>query len=166
MGKKLIAGLAAAALAVPATADAATKVYAGTTDGSGQIAMDVVVNRKGKLKGITEVRGKNVPVTCEQSGPQAVYFTFPTSTKINSHRRFYAEWTQPTYGNKSWIRGTFAPKKVINGTLHFDQHFKAQGNYPEENCASGDISYRAERGAPDVIPGPVKVPGGGLAAGR
>ena len=166
MGKKLIAGVIVASLAVPATASAATKVYAGTTDGSGQIAMDVVVNRKGKLKGITEIRGQNVPVTCEQSGAQTVYFTFPTSTKINSHRKFYAEWVQPTYGNKSWIRGSFAPKKVINGTLHFDQHFQAEGSYPEENCSSADLAYRAERGAPDVVPSPFKVAGGGLAAGR
>jgi len=166
MGKKLVAAVVVASLAVPATASAATKVYAGTTDGSGQLAMDVVVNRKGKLRGITEVRGKNVPVTCEQSGARNAYFTFPTSVKISSHRKFSAVWTQATYGNESSIRGTFAPKKVVNGMFHFDQHFEAKGGEPEENCTSSELAYRLERGAPDVVPGPVKVAGGGLAAGR
>ena len=167
MGKKLIAGVIVASLAVPATASAATKVYAGTTDGSGQIALDVVVNRKGKLKGITQIRAKNIPVTCERSGPLTAYFTHSTAIKINSHRKFYAEWTQQTFGNESWIRGTFAPKKVVNGTFHFDQHFDAEDGYPEENCHSADLAYRAERGAPDVIPpSPPKVPSGGLAVGR
>jgi hypothetical protein len=166
MAKKLIAGLIVASLAVPATASAASKVYAGTTDGSGQLAMDVVVNRKGKLRGITEVRGKNVPATCDRSGARTVYFTFPTSTKINAHRKFAEVWTQATYGNESSMRGTFARKKVVNGTFHFDQHFEAKGGEPEETCTSPDLAYRLVRGAPDVVPGPVKVPGGGLAAGR
>ena len=166
MGKKLIAAVIVASLAVPATASAATKIYAGTTDGSGQIAMDVVVNRKGKLRGITEVRGQNVPVQCEQSGAQTVYFTFPTSTKISANRKFYAEWTEPEFGTKSWIRGSFAPKKVASGTFHFHKHLKAEGNYPEENCKSADLGYRAERGAPNVVPSPPKAPAGGLTAGR
>ena len=101
----LIAGAGVALLALPASASAVTKRYAGTTEGSGQFAIDVVVNKEGKLTGIKELRGNNIPVTCEQSGAQSVYFTFPTSIKVNKHKRFYAEWTQPTYGNKSWVRG-------------------------------------------------------------
>jgi hypothetical protein len=152
MTKHLLATLAVAALALPAGASAATKVYAGTTDGAGQFAMDVVVNKRGKLKGITELRGNNIPVTCEQSGANTVYFTFPTSIKINKRHRFHAEWSQPTFGNTSWVRGILSPKRVANGTLHFDQHFLADGSFPEENCASADLAYSLARGAPDVVP--------------
>ncbi len=156
----LIAGAVVALFALPASAPAATKTYAGTTDGSGQLAVDVLVNKEGKLKGIKELRGDNVPVTCEQSGANTVYFTFPTSIKVNKHKRFYSEWTQPTHGNKSWVRGQFGPKRVLNGTVHFDQHFQAEGGLPEENCASGDLAYRVERGAPDVVPGSLRLFGG------
>jgi hypothetical protein len=152
MIKNLFATVVVAMLMSPAGAAAATKVYAGTTDGAGQFAMDVVVNKKGKLKGITELRGNNIPVTCEQSGANTVYFTFPTSIKVSKHHKFYAEWSQPTYGNKSWVRGAFAPKRVASGTLHFDQHFLADQGLPEENCSSADLAFRVERGAPDVVP--------------
>ena len=160
MKKKLIAGFVVTLLALPPTAGAATKIYAGTTDGSGQLAMDVVVNKKGRLKFITELRANHIPVTCEQSGPQAAYFTVPTSIRISRHRKYFYEWTQPTYANKSWIRGAFVPKKVTNGTLHFDQHFPADGSLPEENCSSGDLGYHLDRGAPDVVPSPFRSYGG------
>jgi hypothetical protein len=164
MNKKLITGTVVALLALPATASAATKVYAGTTDGSGQLAMDVLVKKDGKLKYIKELRGQFIPVTCEQSGAQTVYFTFPTSIKVNKHHKFFSEWTQPTYNNKSSIRGSFVPKKVTNGTFNFSQHFVAENGMPEENCNSGDLGYHLDRGAPDVVPSPFRL-NGGRAAG-
>ena len=160
MKKTLIAGTIVAALVLPGTAAAAKKVYAGTTDGSGQLAMDVVVNKKGKLQYITELRGNQIPVTCEQSGAQTVYFTIPTSIRINTHHKYHSHWEQPTYGNRSSIRGAFVPKKVTNGTVNFSQHFTAEGSYPEENCNSGDLGYHLDRGAPDVNPSPLRLNGG------
>jgi hypothetical protein len=144
-------------LVLPAAAGARTKVYAGTTDGSGQLAMDVVVGKSGRLKFITELRANHIPVTCEQSGAQSAYFTVPTSIKVSRHRKYSYEWTQATYANKSWVQGAFLPKKVSEGTLHFDQHFPAVGSLPEENCSSGDLAYHLDRGAPDVVPGPTRL---------
>jgi hypothetical protein len=158
MSRKLIAVAAALLLALPAAASAASKTYGGTSDGGtsgageGQIAMDVTVDKAGKPRRITELRGNNIPAQCEQSGQVMIYLTYPTSIVVDKHGRFFAEFVQPTHGNKSWIRGRFLPKKVVNGNFVFDQHFLADGTYPEENCSTGQQAYRATRGGPDVVP--------------
>ena len=154
-GRKLIAvAVATAALAAPGTAAAAKKVYAGTTDGGGQIALDVKVNRFGIPLKITQLRLNKIPVHCDQSGDITVYSTYSGSDiSIRPSGKFYGERVQPTYGNKSWIRGRFASKRQAAGTLVFDEHFQADQNFPEENCRSQVLAFTVKKGAPDVVPG-------------
>jgi hypothetical protein len=154
-GRKLIAvAVASVALAAPPSAAAKSKVYAGTTDGGGQIAVDVKLNKDGAPKKITEIRVNRIPVHCDQSGDITVYSTFAGSNiGIKENGKFYGETVQETYGNKTWIRGQFSGKKNAAGKFLFYEHFLADEQYPEENCKSDILTYSVKRNAPDVVPG-------------
>jgi hypothetical protein len=96
-GRKSIAAvIAAAVLVVPSAAAAKSKVYAGTTDGNGQIAVDVKLNKDGEPKKITEIRVNKIPVRCEQSGDITVFSTYSGSNiGIKDNGKFYGETVQP-----------------------------------------------------------------------
>jgi hypothetical protein len=149
---KLAVLATAALLALPATASAATKVYGGTAGETGEIAMDVKVNKRGKPKMITEIRAAKLPAECEQSGQLNVSTrTPPLKLKINNKGKFYGELVQPTYGNKSWIRGKFTSKRQVTGTFVYDYHFLADDQYPEENCRTAELPFTMSKGGPDVV---------------
>ncbi len=149
----LIVAMLAGALALPASAPAASKIYGGTTEGGGNLAFDVAVNRKGKPKRITEIRATNLPTECETSGPVPSYTTFTGTLKVTD-KRYAATYTQETYGNQSSIEGKFGGKKKrkASGTMVFDYHFPEdlENGYPEEDCSTGEIAYTVKRGGPDV----------------
>lgn len=149
---KLAALVAATALALPASASAATKVYGGTAGETGEIAMDVTVSKRGIPKKITEIRAAKLPAQCDQSGAlNTSTRTPPLQLKIKSNGKFYGELIQPTYGNKSWIRGRFSSKRLVTGTFVYDYHFLADGQYPEENCRTGELPFSMSKGGPDVV---------------
>ena len=141
-------------LAAPAGASAATKTWAGTTDGDGQIAMDVKVNKKGVPKKITELRGVHLPGICDTSGSGIPLNTrIPSAIKVDGKGEFSFTRTDPTYGNTSSIEGKFSGKKLkkVKGTFVYANHFPAEDGYPEENCHTDELGYTAKKGAPDVV---------------
>src|SRR5688572_22669432 len=99
-GKFAAALIAAGALAVPASASAGSAIYAGTTDDEGQIAMTVTI-KNGVPKRITEIRGANMPVNCEISGPQRANTRIPTDIKVNRRRGGFAFSAEDSFGNES-----------------------------------------------------------------
>ncbi len=154
--KSVIAAVAVAAtLALPASAPAATKIFAGTTGpeaAPGQMAMDVVVNKKGKPKRITELRGMNLASNCDISGPLVQSMRRGVLIKVNKKGKFSGQITQPTYGNVSTIRGKFSSKRQVGGTFVLNRHFLADSQFPEENCNTGELPFTLKKGAPDVDP--------------
>jgi hypothetical protein len=151
---KLITGAAAAVLALPASASAATEVFAGTTDHGARIAMDVKFNGTGVAKKITEIRATGVSLDCEQSGhlQGVAYATVPVAIKIVDGR-FHFERTD-TYGNQSIFDGRLKGNKLKRaaGTFTYATHYPATERYPEENCTTGEDSFSMKRGAKDVVP--------------
>ena len=147
---RIIIGAAiAAAMLLPATAQAATKTYAGTTEGGGVIALDVKVSHKGVVRKITEARGAQLPTVCEQSGKVPSHLTFPDPIEVKRNGKFADDYAQPTYGNVSMIGGKFKGKKKVSGTIDVDFHFPAEDGYPEENCSTGPIDFQAKAGKKD-----------------
>jgi len=144
---------ASATLIAPASAAAKSVVYAGTTSGGGKIAMDVRVSSKGKPKRITEIRGVDIPIECEQSGAQKAYVTIPVDLKVNRSGGFSFA-NEDSYGNESSILGDFKGRKAktLKGIVVYANHFQAEGDLPEENCGSSSLTYKIKKGAPDVVP--------------
>ena len=155
---RLVALIAAIALAIPTAASAARKTYGGTTDGGGQIALDVVVSKKGKVKRVTEIRAINLPSICEVSGQLTTYTALPGPLGVVA-KEFSAIYTQPTYLNESTVEGRFTGKKNVSGTLSFSYHFLADAQFPEEDCDTGPLGFRAKRNGPDAILPPAERPG-------
>jgi hypothetical protein len=148
----LIVAVAAAGLIVAAPAQAAKGTYAGAvTNTTGKIALDVKIDRFGFVTKITRLRGKEIPSTCEVSGPiPAVNFDLASSLTVKSNGNFNGTYTQPTYGNESTISGRIKHKHVA-GSVRVNYHYQAdpQHGYPEENCDTGPFAYAAKLGAPD-----------------
>lgn len=140
-----------ALLVLSAPAEAAKGTYAGTVGTTtGQIALDVKISRQGIVKKITHLRGKQIPSNCEISGPvPSVNFDLATALPVKAtNGKFAGEFTQPTYGNVSTISGKIKHKNVT-GTIQVNYHYQAEGSYPEENCDTGPLPFRARLGAPD-----------------
>ena len=149
---KVAAIAIAAALAVPATASAKSAIYAGTTDGGGQIAMTVTL--KGKTpKRITEIRGVHIPVNCEQSGAQTANTRIPVDIPVTKRKGAFAFSNEDAYGNESAILGKFkgAKRQNAGGSLVYANHFAAEGDLPEENCSTDVLGFSIKKGAPDVV---------------
>lgn len=141
----------AACLVLPASASAALKTYAGTTDVGGNVAIDVKVGKTGLPKGIVELRGSQLPTSCELSGQITSRLSIPTVLPLSPRFKFYGEFAQPTYGNVSWIRGKFTSKRQIVGSFVYDHHYLAEGSFPEENCTTGVQTFTVVKGAPDLV---------------
>ena len=152
---KLATGATAAVLALPASASAATEVFAGTTDNGARIAMDVKFNGHGVAKQITEIRAIGLSLDCEHSGHlQGVgHATIPETIKIVDGKLFNFERTD-TYANESIFEGKLKGKKLTKaaGIFTYGQHYPATEQYPEENCTTGVHSFSMKRGAKDVVP--------------
>lgn len=140
--RNAIAGVVTAALLLPAGAQAATKTFAGTTEGGGVIALDVKVSKKGKIKKILEARGAELPTVCEQSGMVPSHLTFPDPIKVKGNGKFSDSYAQPTYGNESTIEFKGRKRKLVAGVINVDYHFPAEDGYPAEDC-SLVFSYRS-----------------------
>jgi hypothetical protein len=151
-GKIAAAVIAAGALAVPASASAASAIYAGTTDGDGQIAMTVTI-KQGIPKRITEIRGVSIPVNCEISGPQRANTRIPTDIRVTRSRGAFAFSNEDSFGNESAILGKFRGRTRRNaaGSLVYANHFAAEGSLPEENCSTDVLDFHIRKGAPDVV---------------
>jgi hypothetical protein len=134
-------------LAPISSASAKIATYAGTTEGDGRVAADVVIKKR-KVKKITEARGFNLPAVCELSGPLPVDATLPGPIKVSKKGKFDVTLEQPVYGNVSHVKGEFDGKK-LTGKLKLDARYPATDTYPEENCVSSVLEFKAERGAPD-----------------
>ena len=150
---------AAAMLALPASASAATEVFGGTTGNAAQIAMDVKVSKQGVVKKITQIRADKVSLDCEQSGhlDMVGHATLPITIKIVDGA-FNFQRTD-TYGNESVIEGRVKGNKQnkIKGTFTYAQHYPAEGSYPEENCTTGEQTFSVKKGGPDVTPPTTKL---------
>ena len=138
-------------LAPISSALAKTATYAGTTEGDGKVAADVVI-KKHKVKKITEARGFNLPAVCELSGPMPVDATLPGPVKVSRKGKFDVTFQQPVYGNVSHTKGRFDGKK-LTGKLELDAHYPATNIYPEEDCVTDVLKFNAKRGAPDETQG-------------
>ena len=149
---RLAAIAIAAALLVPATAGAKTVIYGGTIAGGGDMALTVVASKKGKPKGIVEIRAAHVPVVCEQSGPQTANTTIPVAIKVKRNSKFSFE-NIDEFGNRRFIDGKFSGRKAKNlsGDLQYGNHFPAEGTLPEEDCTTDVVTYSLKKGAPDVV---------------
>ena len=158
----LIAAVCAATLAFAGQAQAARGTYAGTVGGTGKIALDVKVSKRGVVKKITALRGKDVPSNCELSGPGVlVNFDTPVVLSVRStNGKFSGSLTQPIYNNVSTISGKVKHKHV-SGTIQVDYHYPAEDPYPEENCDTGPLAFNAKFGAPDEGVTPTPVPRAG-----
>ena len=146
------AGCAAAVLVFAAPAEAAKGTWAGTVPNTtGKVALDAKISRQGFLTKITQIRIKDVPTQCEVSGPvPAVEHTFSGRLTIQSNGTFSGTFTQETYGNQSSFSGKFKRNgKSVNGTLQVNYHYPAQGTFPEENCDTGALAFKAKFGATD-----------------
>lgn len=153
-GMAVVTALALSAL--PAAANAAIKVYAGTTAGGGEVAMDVKI-KQGKPKTITEIRYQGVPAACTISGPLAVWGNTPRlDLRVSKKGKFSGKLSQPVYGNVTSISGKFKGKgrKLATGTFTYSYHFEADAEYPEEDCSNPGDSFKVTKGAPDLDPGP------------
>ena len=155
-----LAAVAATMLAVPAAASAVTQTYGGTTSGDGQVAMDIKFDRNGFPRKVVEVRGNEIPITCEQSGaiPGGANFRVNFAALGLSAPRiingsFFFKNTD-TYGNHSYFHGRFFGGQLqrVAGDFLYSNHFLAEGPYPEEDCTSGPQTFAVKRGGPDVQP--------------
>jgi hypothetical protein len=143
-GRRFIApALLCAAVALPASAGAGTKTYSGTSDDGVVVALDVVV-RHGKPRKITEIQGQNLPLLCERTGHTNTSIALPTSIKVNAKGKFHFKYVQPTYRNKSRLKGRF-DGKVVTGEFSYDYHYLADATDPEQDCATGVLPYYATR---------------------
>lgn len=154
----LTAAICAATLLFAAPALAAKGTYAGTVGTTGKIALDVKVSKAGFVKKVTALRGKDVPSTCEISGP-GILVNFDTTVVLpvkSTNGKFSGTLTQPTYGNVSTISGKVKHKHV-SGTIQVNYHYAAEGPYPEESCDTGPLAFTGKFGAPDetLTPTPV-----------
>ncbi|MDX6583322.1 MAG: hypothetical protein QOI10_2506 [Solirubrobacterales bacterium] len=146
----LIAAVAAGALVIAAPAEAAKGTYAGSvTNTTGKIALDVKI-QQGSVTKITHLRGKGIPSNCEVSGQiPSVNFDLASNIAVNQQTaKFKGNYTQPTYGNVSTIKGTFFGN-TVEGKVDVNFHYQAEGQYPEENCDTGKLTFKAKFGAPD-----------------
>ena len=118
-----------------------------------QIALDVVVNKKGKIKRITEMRALDLPSICDLSGQLTTYSAFPGPVKVAA-KRFDVTYVQPTYGNESFVNGRFTGKRNLSGTLSFSYHFLADAQFPEEDCDTGELGLprRLATGRTSILP--------------
>jgi hypothetical protein len=109
-----------------------------------QIALDVKISKAGFVKKVTEIRVKDVPSNCDVSGPvPAVEHTFPATLRVDQQTaRYGGTYTQPDYGNQSRIDGKIKRRKT-KGTIQINYHYPAQGQFPEENCDTGVLAYKA-----------------------
>jgi hypothetical protein len=147
--------VAAALVLIPASsASAKTATYAGTTEGDGKVAADVVIKKR-KVKKVIEARGFNLPAVCELSGPLPVDATLPGPIKVSRKGKFDVAFEQPVYGNVSHVKGKFDGKK-LTGKLQLDAHYPATDVYPEEDCSSSVLEFTAKRGAPDETQPPAR----------
>lgn len=151
--RKLALAVAAGALLLPASASAKTVVFAGSTEGGGKIAMDVRLGRGQTPRAVTELRGVDIPINCEQSGPQTAFVTIPVNLKVN-RRGLFSFVNEDSEGNRSVIVGKFRGRadKNVRGEFVYANHFPAENGLPEEDCASEQLTFQAKKGAPDVIP--------------
>jgi hypothetical protein len=137
------------------SAAAKTATYAGTAEIGGSVALDVKMNKKGKAaKRILEVRAVDVPGTCETSGPGIpLNATVPLDLKVSKSGAFTFEFTD-SYGNTSSLDGQFKGRKDkrVAGEFRYAAHFPAEGEYPEEDCATDLSAYSALKGAPETPP--------------
>jgi hypothetical protein len=154
LGPAIGAVLVTAAVGLtPASASAATKVYGGTAEFGGRIAMDVKLSKSGVAKKILEIRGVDVPGTCEQSGPGILLNARITpSIKVSEKGKFKFSSTDH-YGNHTTVKGKFSGRKDkrVSGELVYANHFPAEGPYPEEDCATDPTGFKAHKGGEDVV---------------
>jgi hypothetical protein len=141
----------AASLGLAGSALAAKDTYAGNVKGTaGKIALDVKINRGGFVTKITQIRTYNVPATCEISGPiPGVNVTLSGKVRIDQQTaEWSASYTQETYGNQSTASGTLFGRKM-KGRIQISQHFPPFESYPEENCDTGPLKFKASLDKPD-----------------
>ncbi len=144
---------AVAALILPAVASAATKVYGGSSDIGGTVAMDVKLNQNGVAKRVTEVRAVDLGGFCEIT---AAYPDFSiladVDTKVSKKGKFEFKF-KDDYGNKSTVSGKFSGKgdNRMKGTFFFAIHLPAEGPYPEENCTAGSAGFKLKKNGPDAV---------------
>ncbi len=144
LSRRLIpAALLCAAFALPAAALAGTKTYSGTSDAGVGVALDVVV-KHGKPRKITALRGQKLPLRCERTGRAYTSIELPTSIKVSAKGKFRFKYVQPTYGNKSKLKGRF-DGRVVTGEFSFRYHYPADGTQPEQDCATDVLPYYATR---------------------
>jgi hypothetical protein len=74
--------------------------------------------------------------------------TLPGPIKVSKKGKFDVAFEQPVYGNLSHVKGKFDGKK-LTGKLQLDAHYPATDVYPEEDCVTGVLEFKAKRGAPD-----------------
>ncbi len=144
---------AAVALIAAAPAGADTKVYGGTTDIGGAVAMDVKLSKSGVPKRITELRAHNLPVTCSMTGTNVADLKTPVNLKVDKKGRFAFHVTD-NYGNESRIGGRFGGQSYnrVRGDFVFAAHYPPQGLDPEENCSSEFTDFTLKKGGPDAVP--------------
>jgi hypothetical protein len=166
IGIKLAGALAALALVAPATASAAkTVTYGGTVAPKGAIAMDTKVNRFGFVKKIIALRGAGIPSQCESSGQLNINVNLnqentvipgkgPFEIKVKRNGKFRFSFTDPQYNLTRSIKGKFSGRKDkrVGGEFKYAAHYPAEGYYPEENCDTGLLDYKATKGGTDVVP--------------
>lgn len=147
-----VALVAACALVVPASAANKTVTYAGKTDAGSDVGLDVIV-KKGEITQISSVRAIHVLLHCDQSGDVPTgNIRLPLGLKVNKHGKFHLTYTEPNTPNTSVFSGKFNGK-TVSGSFVYAHHFQAEGQYPEENCHTDQISFSATRGAPDATAG-------------
>ena len=154
-GAKLLVGVLAGLMLLPAAASAAVKTYGGTADIGGNLAMDVKLNKKGVAKRILEIRGEDLIGTCETSGPGVKLNLRVVEDLTVAKGKFHFKFTDE-YGNKSRLDGKFSGKKDkrVSGTFVYANHFAAEGPYPEENCGTAKSGFSMKKGGADVqLPG-------------
>jgi hypothetical protein len=141
----------AATLALAASAQAEIGTWAGTVTGTtGQIALDVKINRQSALTKVKQIRVKDVPSQCPVEGTANVAHTFPANLKIQGDGSFSGAYSQPTYGNQSTFAGQFNRNgHKIKGTIQINFHYPAEGGVPEEDCDTGPLPYKVKYNAPD-----------------
>jgi hypothetical protein len=147
-----LAATVATMLALAAPALAAKDTYAGKVKGtqSGRIALDVRINRGGFVTKITQIRVVSVPATCEISGPiPGVNVNLSGKVPIDQQTaKWSASYTQETYGNQSTAKGTLFGR-TMKGKFQISQHFPPFETYPEENCDTGRLKFKASLDNPD-----------------
>jgi hypothetical protein len=153
--------VAALALAVPAASQAKVVTYGGAlSPGGGRIALDVAVNKRMKPKKVVAIRAVDIPVTCEISNTPTAWTDISKLSVGVRNGGFSVTFADPKFGNRKRVDGTFKRKgRRVAGGFTYSNHFPAEGDLPEEDCASDPLTYSARRGGRDAIP-PRKSPRG------